>query len=112
VVERFSVALATQTKAMRKLLSLALLFALNSCTNNKVDLIVHHAMIYTVDSSFTVAEAMAVKDGKIVAVGTNDEIQKKYTAAENVDAAGAAVYPGLIDAHAHFVGYGTSLFHG
>jgi predicted amidohydrolase YtcJ len=95
---------------MRNFFAIALLFALTSCTNDKVDLIVHHAVIYTVDSSFSTAEAMAVKDGKIVAVGTNDAIQKKYTATENVDAAGAAVYPGLIDAHAHFVGYGTSLF--
>ncbi len=95
---------------MRKILSLALLFALTSCTTNKVDLIVHHAVIYTVDSAFTVAEAMAVKDGKIIAVGKNDEIQKKYTATENIDVQGAAVYPGFIDAHAHFVAYGSSLF--
>ncbi len=87
-----------------------LLFSLAACSTDKVDLIVHHAVIYTVDSSFTIAEAMAVKDGKIVAVGKNDEIQKKYTATENIDAGGAAVYPGLIDAHAHFVGYGSSLF--
>jgi predicted amidohydrolase YtcJ len=32
------------------------------------------------------------------------------SAAENIDAKGAAVYPGFIDAHAHFVGYGSSLF--
>lgn len=95
---------------MRKLLPLALLFLIASCSSGKVDTIVHHAVIYTVDSSFTVAEAMAVKDGKIVAVGKNDDIQKKYTATENIDAQGAAVYPGFIDAHAHFVGYGSSLF--
>lgn len=90
--------------------SLSLLLLLASCSPDKVDLIVHHAVIYTVDSSFSVAEAMAVKDGKIVAVGKNDEIQKKYAATENIDAQGAAVYPGFIDAHAHFVGYGSSLF--
>lgn len=95
---------------MKKIFSLALLFAFVSCTADKVDKIIHHAVIYTVDSAFTVAEAMAVKDGKIVAVGTNDEIQKKYEAAETIDAKGAAVYPGFIDAHAHFVGYGRSLF--
>lgn len=73
-------------------------------------MIVHHAVIYTVDSAFSVAEAMAVKNGKIVALGMNDVILKKYSAAENIDAKGAAVYPGFIDAHAHFVGYGRSLF--
>ena len=95
---------------MRKFLWIALLMALSSCAKNKVDMIVHHAVIYTVDSAFSVAEAMAVKDGKIVAVGMNDVILKKYSAGENIDAQGAALYPGFIDAHAHFVGYGRSLF--
>lgn len=95
---------------MKKLLPLAVLFAFASCATNKADTIIHHAVIYTVDASFSVAEAMAVKDGKIIAVGGNDEIQKKYTAAENIDAQGKAVYPGFIDAHAHFVGYGRGLF--
>ena len=36
---------------------------------NKVDTIVHHAVIYTVDAGFTIAQSMAIKDGKIVAVG-------------------------------------------
>jgi predicted amidohydrolase YtcJ len=95
---------------MRKFLLIASLFALVSCASNHVDTIIHHAVIYTVDSAYTTAEAMAIKDGKIVAVGKNEEIQKKYTATENIDAAGKAVYPGFIDAHAHFVGYGRSLF--
>lgn len=95
---------------MRKILSIALLAVLFGCSDRKVDTIIHHAVIYTVDSSFTVAEAMAVKDGKIVAVGKNEEIMSRYNAAENIDAEGTAVYPGFIDAHAHFVGYGRSLF--
>lgn len=95
---------------MRKFLFLGILFAITSCTSSKVDTIIHHAVIYTVDSAFTVAEAMAVKDGKIVAVGKNEEILGKYTATGNIDAKGEAVYPGFIDAHAHFVGYGRSLF--
>lgn len=95
---------------MRKILSIVLLAVLLGCSDRKVDTIIHHAVIYTVDSSFTVAEAMAVKDGKIVAVGKNEEIMSRYNAAENIDAEGKAVYPGFIDAHAHFVGYGRSLF--
>lgn len=95
---------------MRKILSIAVLGVLCACSGRKVDTILHHAVIYTVDSSFTVAEAMAVKDGKIVAVGKNDEIMSGYSATENIDAQGKAVYPGFIDAHAHFVGYGRSLF--
>jgi predicted amidohydrolase YtcJ len=95
---------------MKKFLLIASLFALASCANNKVDTIIHHAVIYTVDSSFTMAEAIAIKDGKIVATGKNDEILKKYTAIESIDAGGKALYPGFIDAHAHFLGYGRSLF--
>ncbi|MEX6688563.1 amidohydrolase [Danxiaibacter flavus] len=82
-----------------------------SCKNKEAaDLIVHNGLVYTVDSSFATAQAFAVKDGKILAVGTNDEILDQYSAKENVDAQGNAVYPGFIDAHAHFVGYGRSLF--
>ena len=82
-----------------------------SCSNSKqVDLIVHHAVVYTVDDQFSTAEAFAVNDGKIVAVGTNASILKQYKAKQSIDAGGKAVYPGFIDAHAHFVGYGQSLF--
>jgi predicted amidohydrolase YtcJ len=96
---------------MRKLLPFFLLAVLAGCSGTeKVETIVHHAVIYTVDGAFSVAEAMAISNGKIVAVGTNDDILKKYKAAESIDAQGAAVYPGFIDAHAHFVGYGRSLF--
>ena len=95
---------------MKNFLSIAAIFLFTSCSNQKVDILIHHAVIYTVDSSFSVAEAMVVKDGKIVAVGTNQELQNKYEATETIDAKGSVVFPGFIDAHAHFVGYGSSLF--
>ena len=95
---------------MRQLLAVAIIVLFSSCINQRVDLVVHHAQIYTVNESFAVAEAMAVQDGKIVAVGTNDEILKNYQADSVVDAKGATVYPGFIDGHAHFLGYGQSLY--
>lgn len=73
------------------------------------DLIVHNARIYTVDENFSVAGAMAIKDGKITAVGAEREILNKYSATEKVDAMKRPVYPGFIDAHCHFLGYGESL---
>src|SRR6266487_4596853 len=76
----------------------------------QVDLIIHHGIVYTVDSNFGIAEAFAVKDGKIIAVGNNDDILNKYEAKETTDAKGKPIYPGFIDAHAHFVSYGQSLF--
>lgn len=75
-----------------------------------VDLIVHHSVVYTVDSAFSTMEAFAVKDGKIVATGKSEDILNSFSADSMVDAKGKAVYPGFIDAHAHFVGYGRTLF--
>ena len=89
----------------------AIALFLTSCGGpKKVDTIVVNGVIYTVDSSFSTAQAMAIKDGLIVATGTDAEILASYTASEKIDAKGQAVYPGFIDAHAHFVGYGKSLF--
>ena len=95
---------------MRHLLAIAIVFLFSSCINQRVDLIVHHAQIFTVNNEFSVAEAMAIQDGKIVAIGNNDDILKEYKSDSVINANGASVYPGFIDAHAHFVGYGKSLF--
>ena len=82
-----------------------------ACSQKKnIDLLVYNATVYTVDSSFSIAEAIAVKDGKIVEVGKSFDLQEKYNAKESLDAQGKFIYPGFIDAHAHFVGYGQSLF--
>jgi predicted amidohydrolase YtcJ len=91
--------------------SAAIALFLTSCGGpKKVDTLVVNGVIYTVDSSFSSVQAMAIKDGLIVATGTDAEILAAYTAPEKIDAKGQAVYPGFIDAHAHFVGYGKSLF--
>ena len=96
---------------MRYISSLLLLLLLASChTQDKMDIILHKGRIYTVDSAFTIAEALVVNDGKIIAIGTNADILGKYAAKDTIDAHGQAIYPGFIDAHAHFVGYGRSLF--
>ncbi len=84
-----------------------LLFSCNSKQN--ADLIVHHGLVYTVNETFDTAQAFAVKDGKILAVGNNDDILNSYAANEQVDAQGQAIYPGFIDAHAHFYRYGLGL---
>jgi hypothetical protein len=81
-----------------------------SCTSKqKADLLVFNATIYTIDSFFSVADAMVVKNGKIVGVGKTKELEENYDAKEKLDAGGKYIYPGFIDAHAHFVGYGTGL---
>jgi predicted amidohydrolase YtcJ len=91
--------------------SLFFLTAVSSCKfRQKVSLIIHHANIYTVDKNFSVQQAMAVNDGKIIAVGSNDDILKAYESDEINDLQGQAVYPGFIDAHCHFTGYATDLW--
>jgi predicted amidohydrolase YtcJ len=97
---------------MRNMLMLfAVVICMVSCsTKTTVDLIVHNGIVYTVDSSFSTAQAFAVKDGKILEVGNNEAILNNYEAPETVDAGGKAIYPGFIDAHAHFISYGQSLF--
>lgn len=90
---------------------LALFISFLSCNSSKiaVDLIITNAKAYTVNDRFDMAEAVAVKDGKIVAVGKNDDILSKYEAKITENAQGKALYPGLIDAHAHFYRYGEGL---
>src|ERR1019366_10106273 len=101
----------TFTTIMRYILYFTVIFLFSAChTKQPVDLIVHHGRIYTVDSIFSIAEAFAVKDGKIIAVGKNEDVLNNYSTTNVVDAQGKAVYPGFIDAHAHFVGYGRGLF--
>jgi predicted amidohydrolase YtcJ len=75
----------------------------------KADLLVHNGKIYTVDATFSVASAMVINEGKIVATGDSKTLLSQYEATEKVDAKGKAVYPGWIDAHAHFLGYGMGL---
>lgn len=95
----------------KQLLTIVLVITLFSCHSRQpADLILYHGKVYTVDSVFAMAEAFAVKDGKIVAVGTDEAIRSGYAATKEIDAGGKAVYPGFIDAHAHFVRYGQSLF--
>ena len=95
---------------MKKIFLLSAIVSLIGCSQKqKIDLLVYNATIYTVDSSFSIAEAMAVKDGKIVAVGKTADLEKEYESKEKIDAGGKFIYPGFIDAHAHFVGYGLSL---
>lgn len=94
---------------MKKILGLLLfsiVFIGCSSQKEKVDLLVFNANIYTVDDQFGKAEAFAVKDGKFLEVGTSNSLRNKYEFSEEIDADGKSIYPGLIDAHAHFYGLG------
>ncbi|WP_224998931.1 amidohydrolase [Cesiribacter sp. SM1] len=74
-----------------------------------VDYMLTNGTIYTVDSSFSVSEAMAVSNGVIVGTGTTQDISSRFSTDSLVDLKGQVVYPGFIDAHCHFYRYGLGL---
>ena len=92
-------------------LSIPFFFLINSCSMNKTkaDFILLNARIYTVDSVLSVAGAMAVSSGKVMATGSQKEIMEHFIAGKIIDAGGKPVYPGFIDAHCHFYGYALNL---
>ncbi|OKS88419.1 amidohydrolase [Mucilaginibacter polytrichastri] len=96
---------------LRKMWPLLLCIAFVACQQKEynADLLVKNAVVYTVDSNFTTANCLVVSSGKIIAVGNADTLEKKYKARKVVDAGGKPIYPGFIDAHAHFYEYGMSL---
>lgn len=73
------------------------------------DMIVYNATITTLDEAQPNAEALAVKDGKIVAVGSSEKILKlKGNNTQVINAEGRRVIPGLVDSHSHFLRSGLS----
>lgn len=92
------------------LLMIAAIMILSSCNmKRKADLIIHNGVIYTVNSNFDVEEAMAIREGEVLAVGSSKTILAGFQSATVVDLQGKPVYPGFIDAHCHFFGYGSDL---
>jgi predicted amidohydrolase YtcJ len=76
----------------------------------KADLVLVNARVYTVDDSRPNASAFAVRNGRIVFVGSDREA--RFLAGPRtrvIDAHGRTVIPGMVDAHAHLLGLGTSL---
>ena len=96
---------------MKKLLFLIPILALLSCTSEKVktDLLVKNANIYTVNENFDIAEAFIVNEGKILEVGSINDLEAKYESKTTFDAKGKTIVPGLIDAHAHLLNLGISM---
>ena len=77
------------------------------------ELVLLHGRILTVDPGDSTAQALAVRDGKIVAVGTDQEILRMAGAAtRRIDLQGRTATPGLIDSHAHIADGGVEdLYH-
>jgi predicted amidohydrolase YtcJ len=90
-----------------------LAFAFFSCNfkSQKADLILHNAVVLTCDGSDQQATpmAIAISEGVITATGPERAILNSFTSTQKIDLQRAVIYPGFIDAHAHFIGYALSL---
>jgi predicted amidohydrolase YtcJ len=98
---------------LRTLATLAAFVPLCHCApqapKEPADLVLRHGKIVTVDDSHPEAQAVAVKDGKILVVGTDAEIEP-YVGPETkvIDLDGKLATPGLIEGHGHFMGLGQA----
>lgn len=79
-------------------------------TAAEADLILTNAKVITVDERFSLQEAVAIEDGRFVAVGRREDVEGLRGAGSKViDVGGKAVIPGLIDSHCHPSGVGLAL---
>ena len=84
------------------------LFLTWSCTRvEQVDSLLYNATFYTLDSLQPVASVIAINEGRIVAVG-QDDLLNRFEADERIDLGGGFAYPGFIDAHCHFYQLGLN----
>ena len=94
-------------------LSFALLLLASGCKSSGpavvADAIYFGGPIVTVNDAQLNAEALAVKDGKILSVGTKAEVEKTYkgSTTKTIDLGGRTLAPGFVDGHAHFLGFGS-----
>ena len=96
---------------MRSLFVLLFILLLFSCQPPQyADLIIVHGQVATLDTLLPAAEAVAVKDDRIMRVGSNaDILMLRNDSTQVIDAKGQFVMPGFIEGHGHFSGLGESL---
>ena len=91
------------------ILVLVLLFIIVTRRAHEVSMLLVNGTVYTVNEKQPTAQAVAVDDGRIVGVGSNEDIRAKFKSTRVIDLHGRFVYPGLIDAHGHVEGLGAFL---
>ncbi len=96
---------------MRFLIGLVLFSMATGCSEPRQSaVLLHNAVIYTVNPAQPRSEAMAFAvDGTILALGDEAGLRDRFNIGEAIDAGGKAVVPGLIDAHGHLMNLGISL---
>jgi len=74
----------------------------------QADMVLVHGTVLTVDTKDSVAQAIAIRDGRIVAIGTDAQVMKLVSAKTRiVDMHGRTATPGMIDTHSHYAEAGT-----
>lgn len=71
------------------------------------DVLLLNGNIITIDAKDTIAQAVAIRNGRVLKVGSNQEVQSwSGNGTERIDLKGKTVTPGLVDSHLHIMGYG------
>ena len=90
------------------ILSLLALFIFG-CEDQKADMIIHNGVIYTMNDLNPITEAVAVGDGKIIALGKYRDLDPLINAKTKIiNLSGAMMTPGIIEGHGHFYGLGLA----
>jgi len=93
------------------LVGLIAMLALANCSAQQADTVLKNGTIYTVDKDMSAVAALAISDGKIIRVGSNEQVESLIGPNTHViDLKGKTVVPGLIDSHYHFLGVGQREF--
>jgi predicted amidohydrolase YtcJ len=84
--------------------------SLSSQQPPSADLVILHGHVWTVDGTHPQAEAVAIHNSRIIAVGSDSDIAKWIgSGTKTIDAQGKSVLPGFIDAHVHFTSGGGEI---
>lgn len=87
-----------------------LTFSLGCQSDEMADLVIYNANIYAVDTTYQEATTIAIKDGLILKIGSESDIEKLSDEnTERINADGKFVMPGFIEGHGHYSGLGYSL---
>jgi len=97
-------------KAILKIFFLVQIFFFFSCSQKTdVDMILFNGNIQTLDSLYPNIQSIAIQEGIIKAIGSNEEVKDLFKSQNVINLKGKFVYPGFMDAHSHFYGYAKSL---
>src|SRR6266498_4079528 len=95
-------------KIMKIILLITFCALLVSCSR-KPDVIYVNAKVYTLDNNNTIAEAIAVRNGKVLETGKTQELKEKFPSIKTVDLKGKTVVPGFIDAEGNLMEFSRNL---